>query len=772
MNIMRTRITKFETGAANLLLALATALMTTADKIKITDDNWVSVGSVPVTGGFGIWVHSMATDEAGNLYVAGGWTAVGDTVVNEIGKWDGSNWSPLGSGLNGTPVGLTTLGSDLFVTGEFTRAGGIEVNGIAKWDGHAWSSLESPVSVSHLKVFGGQLYAKGSISTGEGVVARHIVKWTGDVWIPLGAAVDAMTDFAVMGDELFVTGSFGAGFGVYQHGIAQGEDGEWVLIGDLNISDDYPNALLTTLGSDLYVASFFTMVNDAEISYMARWDGSKWSSLGSGLDGPIIDMATSATSLAVKGVFDKAGGTQAHGIARWDGSTWSAPTSGVSGGGGSGPTKGEGPLIAVSATHLYVGGSFTMAGGVEARALAQWNGTEWSSLNPVSNPVNRISQVAALIVSGQNAYVGGYFFTESGPGYDVAKWSGRQFTMLESRMDGSVVALAISGNDLYAGGGFTMVDGNPANHIAKWDGDHWSSLGSGVDGDVRALAILDDTLIAAGAFATAGGKPASQIAKWDGSAWSPLGRGIQGGMVTTLAAYGGDLYAGGWFTSADGKAASHVARWDGEAWFPLGTGLTGSDVEALAASSDGLYVGGYFMSAGNVEVNFLAKWDGTAWSALGSALNESPQALAVVDGSLFAAGGFKMADGIEWQGIARWDGSGWSGLGSEVGGVSVLAGSGRMLYAGGGFTKAGGKASYHLARVFLDGVPPLEVVNGHATVYFRGTPAGAYRIERTTDLKTWEHLLTRYAGETGGIDYVDENAPDSAAYYRAVPIEP
>jgi hypothetical protein len=178
------------------------------------------------------------------------------------------------------------------------------------------------------------------------------------------------------------------------------------------------------------------------------------------------------------------------------------------------------------------------------------------------------------------------------------------------------------------------------------------------------------------------------------------------------------------------------------------------------------------MTAGGVDVSYIARWDGATWSGLGSEFDGGANALVMVDGKLYAAGSSRTADGIEPK-IARWDGNRWSGLGMATSGwVDVIAASGRTLYVVGSFTTAGGKASYNLARVFPDGVPPLEVVNGHASVYFRGTPAGAYRIERTTDLKTWEHLATRYAAETGGIDFVDENTEGQSAYYRATLIEP
>src|SRR5947207_10481011 len=82
----------------------------------------------------------------------------------------------------------------------------------------------------------------------------------------------------------------------------------------------------------------------------------------------------------------------------------------------------------------------------------------------------------------------------------------------------SVYALAVSGDDLYAGGYFTNAGGVAANNIAKWDGSSWSALGSGMDGaSPRVYAIA-------------------------------------------VATSGTELYAGGYFTTADGKISPNAAR--------------------------------------------------------------------------------------------------------------------------------------------------------------------------------------------------------------------
>jgi len=129
-----------------------------------------------------------------------------------------------------------------------------------------------------------------------------------------------------------------------------------------------------------------------------------------------------------------------------------------------------------------------------------------------------------------------------------------------------VKALAVSGNEVYAGGYFTIPDGSrSADFIYKWDGSSWSALGSGMNRDVDALAVSGRDLYVGGEFTTAGGSAANHIAKWNGSSWSALGSGMDGTFgsttfVSSLVMSGSDLYASGQFSTAGDKVSAYIAR--------------------------------------------------------------------------------------------------------------------------------------------------------------------------------------------------------------------
>ena len=136
----------FATGTTLQILTLVAAL--NASAATFTDNNWISMGGVAGADGP---VFATVADGAGNVYIGGDFTVVGDVVCNGIAKWNGTNWSALGSGMTNTLAlyasggvrALTFWGGDLYAAGSFTAAGGILANKIARWDGSNRSALGS-----------------------------------------------------------------------------------------------------------------------------------------------------------------------------------------------------------------------------------------------------------------------------------------------------------------------------------------------------------------------------------------------------------------------------------------------------------------------------------------------------------------------------------------------------------------------------------------------------------------------------------------------------
>ncbi len=344
--------------------------------------------------------------------------------------------------------------------------------------------------------------------------------------------------------------------------------------------------------------------------------------------------------------------------------------------------------------------------------------------------------VSAITVIDNNIYIGGSFTDHN----SVATWNGKGWSALGKGVVpppgkfeyGSVVALAVLGNDLYAGGSFAWAGHLPANKIAKWNliTKSWSALESngnnGVNGTVWALAVHGNKLYAGGQFTIAGGMSAKGIAVWDDSSktWTPLGQGVEG-IVRAIAVHGKNLYAGGIFASAGGKPANSIAKWNGKEWSPLGSGISPEGkpivstphVNAITILGDEVYVGGGFIKAGDVNANSIAKWNiiNKSWSALGSGdkngvysyfnSNESNgtgnvEALAANDHAIYVGGTFIQAGGQNANNIAKWDPStnSWSSLVSGLMGQAfAITIAGKNVHVGGGFTYAGGKRANRFA---------------------------------------------------------------------------
>ncbi|HEX8598089.1 MAG TPA: S-layer homology domain-containing protein [Chloroflexia bacterium] len=574
----------------------------------------------PLGSGVGSRVEALAVTGT-TVYAGGTFTTAGGVPVNRIAKWDGSSWSSFGGGVTGGDLPgvfeITVNGTDVYVGGRFTTAGAVSANRIARWDGAQWSALGSGLgndtasNVVAIKVVGTNVYAGGTFTVAGGASAVRIARWDGTQWFPLGSGITGALPFVgsigAIGTDIYVSGRFFTAGGVSVQNVAKWNGTGWSALGTgVGNPGTFETAYeLAVGGNDVYVGGGFTLAGDQAAHNVARWNGSQWSALGTGLGVPedVQAIAVAGSNVYIGGRFTSAGGTRANNIARWDGSQWSALGNGLTGlSGGFLPTV---YAITVSGNDLYVGGIFTTAGAVSANNVARWNGTEWSALGSGigggSSP--RVFDIALI---DSNVYFGGSFSTAGGASArNIAMWDGSSWSALGSGIGdstfGYVNDIVALGSDIYAAGGFTTAGGVNANHIARWNGTEWSALGSGLGSNVNALATNGTDIFVGGIFTTAGGASANYIAKWNGTEWSALGSGT-GGLVSALAVSGTDLYVTGSFTTAGGAGANSIARWNGAQWSALGSGLASAQtfisVYALAAGGSDVYVGGSFTQAG------------------------------------------------------------------------------------------------------------------------------------------------------------------------------
>src|SRR5208282_3834267 len=111
---------------------------------------------------------------------------------------------------------------------------------------------------------------------------------------------------------------------------------------------------LAVSGSTLYAGGIFTTAgSDTNAANIAQWNGSTWSAFGLGMSGgdeygpSVFTLALLGTTLYAGGDFTNAGGNAANYIAQWNGSGWSALGSGM---------NAQVLALAASGSTLYAGG--------------------------------------------------------------------------------------------------------------------------------------------------------------------------------------------------------------------------------------------------------------------------------------------------------------------------------------------------------------------------------------------------------------------------------
>lgn len=662
--------------------------------------------------GAAMWDPDGAGPAAPVLVVAGGFSAVGDLRAYGAALYDPvlGTWSLLGSG-PGASIGVLAPqpNGDLYGAGTETVSG-FTTYFVARWTGTSWARLGTSTNsyISALAVLpNGDVVAGGAFTIAGNVFANGLARWNGSVWTPLGAGVTGTAT--------------GAGASV--------------------------NSLTVLPNGDLVAAGRFTTAGVVSANNIARWDGTAWFPLGTGLQpaaGPFSYAWGQAVACLPNGDV-LAGGTFATGggvVARWDGTAWSA--------------LGTGWYTKVNAIRVLPNGDVLAGGdnGAYGYNIARWNGVSWASLGAGTTgypfAVISLSELpnGDVVAAGSFSTIGGVLAT------NIARWDGTAWSAMavdHSIPDNGISAASILPNgNLVAGGSFRFAGAAVANGIAQRVGGNWGPMGTGIlPNSVAAVAVLPNgDIIAGGTFTSAGGVAANNIARWDGVAWSPLGVGVTGGVARLFVRRNGDLiasnYAGIWrwdglawtqisaavavavvteLANGDLVAAGHllvgggvaVARWTGTTWVPWVPGYWSAVNDLVELPNGDLLLSGRWVYGGTIVNSLVARWNGGNWWIEGLPTLPNSSSLAPVnalsvlpDGSVLAAGNFSAISGVPAANIARWDGQHWSavgaGLTSNINGSTASASA--MLRAPNGdvvvvgsFTSAGTQVSLQTARL-------------------------------------------------------------------------
>jgi hypothetical protein len=316
-----------------------------------------------------------------------------------------------------------------------------------------------------------------------------------------------------------------------------------------------------------------------------------WTALENGVSSSVNAMVIkNENEIYAGGQFINASGITVNRIAKWNGSGWSALGTGV---------NGTVHTIAINGDDVYAGGEFTTAGGVTVNRIAKWNGTSWAALGTGVN-----NRVRKIVIHNGNIYISGFFSIAGGDSArQIAKWDGVSWSALGSGINLNLDAMAVSQSGIvYAGGLFNLAGGVPVKNIAQWNGSSWSVVGTGVHGEIKDMYCLGNDLYITGFIDSAGGIPAKNVAKWNGT-WSAVGEGVNGAPVCVYPVSNNEVYLGGLIGSS---AGSLFAKWSGSEWTFPAPGLN-STIHTISKFNDLLIVGGQFNFFEGSPMNYVAR---------------------------------------------------------------------------------------------------------------------------------------------------------------------
>lgn len=534
-----------------------------------------------------------------------------------ISLWNGAAWSALPSPPTTTSVRALTPFQGLLCVG---GAGSTSTNGaIERWNGTTWlSTIAANGIVNTLGVRSFQLtswlYAGGLFGNIGGTSVVGVASTSGGTafaWNAVGTGVIG----TCLELHVRATSPLGAAVVVRTNSatapVMQLSGNTFVAMG---------NTPLSSLS--YYGGSYHGTCSGTGVAACRRFDGTNWvPELGHSIDGEVRALTRSGPDVIVGGTIQATSGALLNRIARWNGSSFQSLGTGVAG-------ASVDALASLDNGDVIAAGVFTMAGGLFANNIARWNGTAWSPLGAGCD-----QQVLALCKMPNGDLIAGGKFTTAGgvPCAHIARWNGAAWSPLGLGMNGDVLALAVrSDGILFAGGSFTLAGTSTCTHIAQWNGTTWSPLVFGTNGDVCALAVRpNDDVVVAGAFTTAIGVFTDRCFRWTtGNTWVPMGASsADPSPVRSLFVLpNGDVVAGRGFHQPPANPDAAISRWNPAAgWSAFDTGLASLTPGAAVASraltqrADGvLVVGGDFGIAGGFVAHGLATLSATCQATASS----------------------------------------------------------------------------------------------------------------------------------------------------------
>ncbi len=561
---------------------------------------WDGTAWLPLASGFPMRVVALANWNG--LLVAAGYTASGSVTTPTLKTWNGIAWTSLPTPPSlGEPMAMLSFEGELIVAG--SNSSSSSQGALVRWNGTTWAApiaAQSPVlslAVRFSLAVGGSdtLFASGAFTSIGGASIAKVAKTNGGPSFTWSAVGSGLTNT------------------VYHLQVRNSGLTDYVLVGlQGNVSTPVirylsSNGTWSPMGTSMmnqlvhYSGTYHGVSTWAGEPRCQRYDGTNWVSVvGPGITGEVHAVTRSGDDVVIGGTFATISGVTVNGIAKWDGSTFTPLGTGMVG-------SSIDALVTLDNGDIVAGGNFVAAGGVACNHVARWNGSTWSAMgNGFDAPVYALCKMP-----NGDVVAGGAFTQEVGApllSSHVSRWNGTSWSPMHFGMNNDVLALAVRGDGtLIAGGRFTQTMSTMFSlyYVARWTGTQWAGLGAGMNGAVHGLAVRpNDEIVAVGEFTQASLQNVDRIARWNGSTWTTMGAasGTAGPVHAVAGLPNGDVVAGRGFHQPASAADSGLSRWNGTTWSGLSflaNTVDPVDVRTIVQRPSGeLVLGGRFQLAG------------------------------------------------------------------------------------------------------------------------------------------------------------------------------